>query len=107
MRQKNYDADKTLKDIETFFESDEEDYYKPISTGNVFSSNYTKHESNGDKYNMLSIEDNLDNIESYVNNLIDDHKTQGEWKLQLTIAIDFILLKTLMKLVLSIQKVIT
>ena len=58
-------------------------------------------------YNMLSIEDNLDNIESYVNNLIDDHKTQGEWKLQLTIAIDFILLKTLMKLVLSIQKVIT
>ena len=56
---------------------------------------------------MLSIEDNLDNTESYVNNLIDDHKTQGEWKLQLTIAIDFILLKTLMKLVLSIQKVIT
>ena len=56
---------------------------------------------------MLSIEDNLDNIESYVNNLIDDHKTQGECKLQLTIAIDFILLKTLMKLVLSIQKVIT
>ena len=58
-------------------------------------------------YNMLSIEDNLDNIESYVNNLIDDHKTQGEWKLQLTMAIDFILLKFLVKLVLCIQKVIT
>ena len=56
---------------------------------------------------MLSIEDNLDNIESYVNNFIDDHKTQGEWKRQLTMAIDFILLKTLMKLVLCIQKVTT
>ena len=30
---------------------------------------------------MLSIEEYLDKIESYLNNLIDDHKAQGEWKI--------------------------
>ena len=40
------------------FES-EEDYYKPVRTGNAFSSNYIEYESNGDKDKML-IEDYLD-----------------------------------------------
>ena len=31
------------------------DFYKPIRTGNAFSSNYIKYESNGDKDKTLSI----------------------------------------------------
>ena len=42
------------------------------------------------KDEMLSIEDYLDKIESYLNNLIDNHKTQGEWKIQLIMVINFI-----------------
>ena len=30
---------------------------------------------------MLLIEDYLDKIEPYLNDLIDNHKTQGEWKI--------------------------
>ena len=31
--------DRVLRDIETLFESDNEDYYEPIRTGNAFVSN--------------------------------------------------------------------
>ena len=42
---KNYDADKILRDIRTLLESDEEDYYKPIRTGNAFNRNYIEYEN--------------------------------------------------------------
>ena len=91
IRRENYDGDKILRDIRTLFETlDEEDYYKPIWTGNAFSSNYIEYNSNGDKDNMLPIEDYLDKIEPYLNDLIDGHKTQGEEKTQLTMKINFI-----------------
>ena len=61
-----------------------------IKTGNAFSSNYIEYESNGVKDMMLSTEDYLDKIEPYLNNLTDDDKTQSEWKIQLTMTINFI-----------------
>ena len=60
--------------MRTLFESDEEDYYKPIRTGNAFSSNCIEYESNGYKDEMFSIKNFLDKIEPYLNNLIDDHR---------------------------------
>ena len=81
---------KVLKDIKTLFESDEEDYYKPIRTGNIFSSNYIEYQSNGNKDKTLFIDDYIDKTERYLNDLIDNHKTKGEWKIQLTMAINFI-----------------
>ena len=69
--------DKLLRDIRTLFESDEDDYYKPIRTGNAFSSNYIEYESNGDKNKSLSVKE-------YRN------KTQGEWKIELTMEINFV-----------------
>ena len=45
---------------------------------------------NGDKDKMLSIKVYLDNIRLYLRNIINHHKIQGEWKIQLTIAISFI-----------------
>ena len=93
------------RDIRNLYEP-KEDYYKPIRTGNAFSSNYIEYENHGDK--ILSINEYLDKIEPYLNDLIDEHKTQCERKIQLTTTINFIfLLKILMKLVLCLQKVIT
>ena len=67
----------------------DEDYYKPIRIGNSFSSNYIEYESNGDKGKTLSIEEYFDEIRPYLNNLIDSYRTQGQWKVQLTMRINF------------------
>ena len=66
------------------FESDEEDYFKPIRNDNAFSSNYAEYDK------TLSIKDYLDKIKPYLSDIINYHKTQREWQIQLTIAIDFI-----------------
>ena len=44
--------------------------------------------SQGDK--LLTIEEYLDLIEPYLTELINDHKSKGEWKIQLTAQINFI-----------------
>ena len=65
-----------------------EDYYKPIIVNSAFNNNYIQCESNGDK--MLIIEEYLSMIESYLVDMINDHKNQGEWKIQLSAEINFI-----------------
>ena len=90
IRKENFNSNKILRDIRTLYESDEEDYFKPIRIGNAFSNNYIKYESNGDKDKILSIKEYLDMIRQYLRDIINDQKTQGEWKIQLTIDIHFI-----------------
>ena len=65
------------------------DSYKRIRIGNAFSSNYIEYKSNGDKDKTLSIKDYIDEIKSYLSDMINNHKTQGEFKIQLTMAINF------------------
>ena len=65
-------------------------YYKPIRIGNAFSSNYIEYKSNGDKDKTLFINDYLDMIRKYLSDIINDYKTQGESKIQLTVEINFI-----------------
>ena len=79
-----------MQKIRTLFESDNEDYNEPIRTDTAFSSNYIEYKSNGDKEKRLSIEEYLNNIRTYFSNIIDDHKTHGERKIQLIIAIKFL-----------------
>ena len=69
-----------MQKIRTLFESTNEDHNEPIRTD----------KTNGDKEKRLSIEEYLNNISTYFSNIIDDHKTQGERKIQLTIAIKFL-----------------
>ena len=38
---------------------------------------------------MLSIKEYLHNIRPYLGDMLNDHKTQDEWEIQLTIAISF------------------
>ena len=90
IRSEHFDADKIPRDIRTLSEPEEE-YHKPIKIVNAFDDNYIGYESNEDKDKMVSIEKYLDKIEPYLNDLIDDDlETQGKWKIQLTMTINFI-----------------
>ena len=71
-------------------ESEEEDYYEQIRTNNAFNSNYIEYESSGDKYKILSIKEYLDMIRQYLSDVINNHKTRGEWKIQLPKEINYI-----------------
>ena len=90
-----YDHDdveyKGIKDIECLFDlSIGKDYYKPIITKGAFSKNYIQYESRGDKDEILTVNEYLDMIRLYLVDMINDHKTQSEWKIHQTIAINFI-----------------
>ena len=82
-----------IKDISDLFDfSISEDYYKPIIVKTAFNDNYIQYESKGDKDKILTISEYLDMIRPYLVNIINDHKTQREWKIQLTATINFIFL---------------
>ena len=85
----------------------DEDYYEPIIVKSAFDGNYIQNESEGDKGKNLSIKKYLKMIKPYLSHLINNHKTRGlvryhsrnkswheetssEWKIQLTMAINFI-----------------
>ena len=74
-----YRGIKHVKDLFDF--SIDEDYYKPIITKGVFNNNYIQYESKGDKGKNLSIKKYLNMIRPYLSDRINDHKTQGKWRL--------------------------
>ena len=84
----------------------DEDYYKPIITNSAFNNNYVQYESKGNKDKILTVNEHLGIIRPYLSDVINDHKTKGErrihsdntiirskfqseWKVQLTMAINF------------------
>ena len=80
-----------MKNIKGLFDlSIGEDYYKPIIVNGAFGNNYIRYESKGDKDKVLTVNKYLDMIRSHLVDMINDHKIKGEWKVQLTAAIDFI-----------------
>ena len=94
-KKKHYDYDdakyRGIKDIKDLFDlSIVEDYYEPIITKGSFNNNYIQYESRRDKDKILTVNEYLDIIRSYSVNIINDHKTQSEWKIQVTTAINFI-----------------
>ena len=89
-RKKTYDSDKIKRNIRALYESQEE-YYEPKRIKSAFNDNYVEYEGNGDKDKSLSIEEYLIIIGPYLSNIIDDHK--DEWKIQLTMEINFISIK--------------
>ena len=62
---------------------------KEIKKSNVFSNNYIEYKSNEDKNKTFSIKDYLDEIKPYLSDIINNKKIQGEWKINLTMAINF------------------
>ena len=88
----------------------DEDYYEPIIARGAFNISYIQYESKGDEGQNLSIKEYLNMIRPYLSDIISDHKTHGlvryhsgnktwveetpsEWKIQLTMAINFISFK--------------
>ena len=85
----------------------DEDYYEPIIIKTAFDGNYIQYESKGDKGKTISIKRYLKMIRPNLSDLINNHKTPDlvryhsgdksweeetarEWKIQLTMAINFI-----------------
>ena len=62
--------------------------YEPILMKTGFNNNYSEYRSEGN--NSLSFEEYLNLIRPYLEDLINDKKDKGEWKLQLTAQINFI-----------------
>ena len=107
-----YDYDgieyKGIRNIKDLFDlSIDKDYYQPITTRGAFNSSYIQYENKGDKGQKLSIKQYLNMNKPYLSDIINDHKAHGlvryhsgnktwveetpsEWKIQLTMAINFI-----------------
>ena len=85
----------------------DEDYYKPIITNSVFNNKYIQFESKGNKGKILTTNEYLGMIRQYLSDIVNDHKTQrewrihsgntiikyktqGEWKIHLTMTVNFI-----------------
>ena len=98
-----------MRDVGNLFnQSTDKDYYKPIKTKSAFNGNYIEYESNGDKDKNLSFKKYLSIIKPYLSDMINNHKTPevlkvhsgnkvidyettlGEWKIQLTMTINFV-----------------
>ena len=83
---------KGIKDIENLFKiSIDKDYHKPKLNKSGYNKNYAQYESKGGK--ILSLKEYLNLIEKYLRELIEEYKLKGEWKVQLTIEVNFISLK--------------
>ena len=59
----------------------DEDYYKPIITNGAFNNSYIQYESKGNKDKILSPSEYLNMIRSYLRDIINNHKTHGEWRI--------------------------
>ena len=62
-----------MSDIKTLSES-KKNYYKSVKVVNIYTKNYKKYESNGDENKTLSIKDYLDEIKSYLKDIINNPK---------------------------------
>ena len=81
-----------IRNIQDLFKSSiDEDYYKRTLVKSGYNSNYAQCESRGD--NILTVKEYLGLIEPYLADMINDYKSKGEWKIQLTAEINFISLK--------------
>ena len=105
---KYYDYDniegKRIRNVGNLFDqSTDEDYYKPIKTTSSFDNNYIEYESKGDKdkkspknylnktrpNNMINDHKSHGKLRVHSGNKVMEYKTQSEWKIQLTMSINF------------------
>ena len=79
-----------MKGVKGLFDSPtDDDYQKPVIINGAFNNNYIQYESKRNKDKISTIDKYLDMIRPYLWNITNDHKTQGESKIQLIVAINF------------------
>ena len=81
--------DGIIRDIMAHFEQ-EEDYYELKRVYNFWKNNYMGYESNSEKNRNLSLDENLNKIETYPRDIIINLQNSDKWEIQLAIAINFI-----------------
>ena len=84
-RHKDFIGLENVKDLYSMLD------YKPVLIRAGFNNNYLEYGSDGN--NSLSFMEYLNLIKPYLEDLINDKKNKGEWKLQLTAQISFVSLK--------------
>ena len=83
---KNYDYDdieyRVIRDVKNLFDLsiNEDYYYKPTRNNSAFSNNHIEYKSKEDKNKILLIIKYLNIIRPCLSDIINNHKTQGEWK---------------------------
>ena len=84
--------DRILRNIKNLFEHEKEEeiYYKPVRVYNFWSNNYIENESNSDRDQTQSVEQYLNKIRPYLKDITNNLKKSDSWKIQLTIANNFI-----------------
>ena len=83
--------DRILRDVKNLFKpQEEENYDKPVREGNFWSNIYIEYKSKSDKNKTLSVGEYLNKIRPYLNHIINNLKKSETWKIQLTIANNFI-----------------
>ena len=83
--------DRIHRAIKNLFEHEEEENYcKPVKVSNFWSNNYIEYKSNGDRNKTLSVEEYLTKIRPCLKDIINNLKKSNTWKIQLTIANNFI-----------------
>ena len=81
-----------IKNVPDLFKlSIDKDHYKPKFVKSGYNNNYTRYEGKKDK--ILTVKEYLGLIEPYLADMINDYKSKGEWKIQLTEEINFTSLK--------------
>ena len=81
--------DRIFRDIRALSKQ-ENDYCKPKRVSNFWNNSYFKYESSGNKNKNLSLKGYLDKIKAYFRDIIIILQKSDTWKIQLTIAINFI-----------------
>ena len=71
------------------FDRPTDENYKPMIINSAFSNNYILYESRRNK-DKTTVDEYHNIIRPYLVDIINDYKSQSEWKIQLTIAINFI-----------------
>ena len=89
IRKENRDEEKILRDLDFTFDP-EKVHYEPKKSATVFNNNYIPRESIRDIDKASLPKDYLDVIRPDLSNIIKDYKTQGGWKIYLTIGIKFV-----------------
>ena len=82
--------DRIIRDIKNLFKHEEENHYKLVTVSTFYSNNYIEYESNSDRNKTLSVEEYLDKIRPYLKDIVNNLKKSDAWKIQLTIANNFI-----------------
>ena len=82
--------DRIIKDVNNFFEPEEENYYKPARVINFWSNSYIEYECNCNRNKTLSVEEYLNKIRLFLKCIVNNLKKSDTCKIQLAIANNFI-----------------